>query len=116
MTRAYWLDQDKLFLTSLLLLVEPSKSEFDRVAAAISEAGPDDYDMDILNRLYRDSALVLPHRPNALLTGEFRSKSHSRYLGNPVEDWDPAKILAEAKLVHFSDWPVPKVGLPFGPV
>ncbi|KAL2784669.1 nucleotide-diphospho-sugar transferase [Aspergillus keveii] len=98
MPRAYWLDQDKLFLTSLLLLVEPSKSEFDRI----------DYDMDILNRLYRDSALVLPHRPNALLTGEFRSKSHSRYLGNPVEDWDPAKILAEAKLVHFSDWPVPK--------
>jgi hypothetical protein len=90
-------------------------SEFGRVAAAISEAGPDDYDMDILNRLYRDSALVLPHRRNALLTGEFRSKMHSRYLGSRVEDWDPAKILAEAKLVHFSDWPVPKVGRPFQP-
>ncbi|KAL3483608.1 nucleotide-diphospho-sugar transferase [Aspergillus germanicus] len=98
MPRAYWLDQDKLFLTSLLLLVEPSKSEFDRVAAAIPEAGPDDYDMDILNKLYRDSALVLPHQPNALLTGEFRSKSHSRYLGSPVENWDPTKIFAEARL------------------
>jgi hypothetical protein len=111
MPRAYWLDQDHIFLTSLLLLIEPSKAEFDRVIAAISEAGPDDYDMEILNRLYKDSALVLPHRPLALLTGEFRSKSHVRYLGSAVEDWDPTKILAEAKLVHFSDWPIPKVCL-----
>ncbi|KAL3460076.1 nucleotide-diphospho-sugar transferase [Aspergillus heterothallicus] len=107
MPRAYWLDQDSLFLTSLLLLVEPSKSEFTRVITAISDAGRDDYDMDILNKLYRDSALVLPHRPNALLTGEFRSKIHTRYLGS-AQGWDPAKILAEAKVIHFSDWPVPK--------
>ncbi|KAJ0416496.1 nucleotide-diphospho-sugar transferase [Aspergillus carlsbadensis] len=108
MPRAYWLDQDNLFLTSLLLLVEPSKPEFHRVEEAISGAGPEDYDMDILNHLYRDSAMVLPHRPNAMLSGEFRSKTHERYLGSPVADWDPAKIFAEAKLVHFSDWPVPK--------
>jgi hypothetical protein len=112
MPRAYWLDRDTLFLTSLLLLVEPSKSEFTRVTGAISEAGRDDYDMDILNKLYKDSAMVLPHRPNALLTGEFRSKTHTRYLGSP-DGWDPATILAEAKVVHFSDWPVPKVRFPF---
>ncbi|KAL2816084.1 glycosyltransferase family 8 protein [Aspergillus granulosus] len=108
MPRAYWLDHDNNFLTSLLLLIKPSEFEFDRVMTAVSEAGPAEYDMDILNRLYKDSALVLPHRPYALLTGEFRSKIHTRYLGSSVEDWDPEKILMEAKLIHFSDWPIPK--------
>ncbi|KAL5339284.1 hypothetical protein BJX70DRAFT_364383 [Aspergillus crustosus] len=58
--------------------------------------------------LYKSSALVLPHRPYDLLTGEFRSKSHIAYLGNDLEVWDPEKILKEAKYLHFLDWPVPK--------
>ncbi|KAL2808647.1 nucleotide-diphospho-sugar transferase [Aspergillus granulosus] len=108
MPRAYWLDQNDHFLTSLLLLIKPSQFEFDRVMTAVSKANPAEYDMDILNRLYKDSALVLPHRPYALLTGVFRSNLHSRYLGNSVEEWNPAKIIMEAKFVHFSDWPIPK--------
>ncbi|KAE8152257.1 nucleotide-diphospho-sugar transferase [Aspergillus avenaceus] len=80
MPRAYWLNFDDRVLTSLLMLVQPS-----------------DFD-----------ALVIPHRPYSMLTGEFRSKRHADYLGNPLETWDPERAFEEAKLVHFSDWPVPK--------
>lgn len=109
MPRAYWLGSDDCTLTSLLLLIHPSEFEFNRIMTTVSEAGPAEYDMEIMNKLYKDSALVLPHRPYALLTGEFRSKSHGSYLGNSLDEWDSEKILMEAKLVHFSDWPVPKV-------
>ncbi|KAI9371699.1 hypothetical protein BJX61DRAFT_543392 [Aspergillus egyptiacus] len=71
--------------------------------------------MEIVNDLYKDSALILPHRPYDLLTGDFRSKSHSAYLGNDLEEWDPERILSEAKYLHFSDWPVPKPWLSASP-
>jgi hypothetical protein len=29
-------------------------------------------------------------------------------LGSSTEQWDAEKVLKEAKLVHFSDWPLPK--------
>ncbi|KAL2842495.1 nucleotide-diphospho-sugar transferase [Aspergillus pseudodeflectus] len=115
MPRAYWLNPNDRTLSSQLVLIEPSESEFTRIMAAISNAGSSDYDMEIVNNLYKDSALILPHRRYDLLTGEFRSKSHSSYLGNDVEVWDPEKILEEAKYLHFSDWPVPKPWLPASP-
>ncbi|KAL3470974.1 nucleotide-diphospho-sugar transferase [Aspergillus californicus] len=108
MPRAYWLNPDDHTLSSQLVLVQPSKSEFSRIMAAISDAGSSDYDMEVVNVLYNNSALILPHRRYDLLSGEFRSKSHSAYLGNGLEVWDPQKILKEAKYLHFSDWPVPK--------
>lgn len=110
MPRAYWLDFNGRTLSSQMVLVQPSEFEFTRVMKAIDEAGKSDYDMEILNNLYRDSALIIPHRPYAVLTGEFRSKKHTDYLGNPLEPWDPVKTFQEAKFLHFSDWPVPKVG------
>ncbi|KAL2836688.1 glycosyltransferase family 8 protein [Aspergillus pseudoustus] len=115
MPRAYWLNTDDRTLSSQLMLIQPSKFEFDRIMAAISNAGSSDYDMEIVNNLYKGSALVLPHRRYDLLTGEFRSKSHSAYLGNDSEVWDPEKILKEAKYLHFSDWPVPKPWLSASP-
>lgn len=75
----------------------------------IQQAGSNNYDMEIVNKLYRDNALVLPHQLYNLLTGEFRSKKHISYLGSEEEPWDPEKILKEAKFLHFSDWPVLKV-------
>ncbi|KAL4874288.1 glucose N-acetyltransferase [Aspergillus karnatakaensis] len=108
MPRAYWLKSDGHTLSSQLALIQPSEFEFSRIMAAISDAGSSEYDMEIVNNLYRDSALILPHRPYDLVTGEFRSKSHTAYLGNDVEVWDPEKTLQEAKYLHFSDWPVPK--------
>jgi hypothetical protein len=109
MPRAYWLNFDDRVLSSQLVLLEPSDVEFSRVVQGIKTAETNDYDMEIVNNLYKDSAMILPHRPYNLLTGEFRSKNHSDYLGNSEEPWDPEKVLAEAKFLHFSDWPVPKV-------
>ena len=96
-------------MSSQLMLVQPSAVEFHRIEQCIAAAGSNDYDMEIVNNLYRDSAFILPHRPYNLVTGEFRSKNHTSYLGNPQELWDPVEVLREAKFLHFSDWPVPKV-------
>lgn len=109
--RAYWLDPVDRVMSSQLMLIQPSEFEFNRVMNATSHAKSDDYDMEIVNYLYRDSALILPHRPYDILTGEFRSNDHADYLGNAIERWDPDAVLKEAKYLHFSDWPVPKVCL-----
>ncbi|KAI2705974.1 CAZyme family GT8 [Penicillium roqueforti] len=108
MPRAYWLNPDDRVLSSQLVLIEPSTFEFTRVMQAIANASSGDFDMEIVNDLYKDSAFVLPHRRYDLLTGEFRGKEHAGYLGNPLEEWDPYAILKETKFLHFSDWPVPK--------
>ncbi|OCK81505.1 glycosyltransferase family 8 protein [Lepidopterella palustris CBS 459.81] len=114
MPRAYWTDHRPWPLTSLLMLLEPSTVELDAFKASIkagasaTNSNAQKYDMDLLNDRFADSALVLPHRPYALLTGEFRSHNHSAYMGNDRGEWDPDRILKEAKLIHFSDWPLPK--------
>jgi hypothetical protein len=107
--RAYWLNLDDRVLSSQLVLIQPSEFEFNRIKKAIDGAGANDYDMEIINDLYKNSALVIPHRPYILLTGEFRSHNHADYLGNDIQAWEPEKVLKEAKFIHFSDWPVPKV-------
>lgn len=118
MPRAYWNLPDLRQLSSLLIVIEPSYREFDalmetadaarygQLAVNISEGHM--YDMELLNDRYLDTALVLPHRQYGLITGEFRTKSHRSFMGNEHEDWDPDRALAEAKFVHFSDWPLPK--------
>ncbi|KAH9904019.1 glucose N-acetyltransferase [Xylariomycetidae sp. FL2044] len=108
MPRAYWLFPDHKDLSSQLMLVEPSEVEFDRIMKKTEQAGRNDYDMEIVNQLYADNAMILPHRPYDLLTGEFRGKKHENYLGTDREEWDPVAIFNEAKFLHFSDWPVPK--------
>lgn len=108
MPKAYWLLPDSNVLSSQLLLVQPSTAEFDRVMNRIAEAGTNDYDMEIVNQIYINEAMILPHRPYDLLTGEFRSGNHAKYLGNKDEDWDPVYVFNEAKFLHFSDWPIPK--------
>jgi hypothetical protein len=92
-----------------VILIQPSEFELNRIITAIIASNPGEYDIEIINKLYRGNALVIPYRPYGLLSGEFRNKEHSKYLGNSEEDWDPEKALRDAKLVHFSDWPVPKV-------
>jgi alpha-N-acetylglucosamine transferase len=113
MPRAYWLLPDTAILSSQIMVVQPSQAEFARIEAKIQSAGENEYDMEIVNDLYLDHALILPHRPYNLLSGEFRADDHAKYLGGDAgADWDPAAVLREAKFVHFSDWPVPKPWLP----
>ncbi|KAG4434671.1 hypothetical protein IFR05_009846 [Cadophora sp. M221] len=105
--RAYWLD--KPYLSSQLVLIQPSAEEFKRVKDSIDGAVSGDFDMEIVNNLYGKDCMIIPHRRYDLLTGEFRSKGkHETYLGNTYEEWDPEKVFKEAKFLHFSDWPVPK--------
>lgn len=108
MPRAYWLYPENKILSSQLMLVQPSEVEFDRIMKKMEFADRNDYDMEIVNQLYADSAMILPHRPYDLLTGEFRADKHQNYLGTDREEWDPVAIYNEAKYLHFSDWPVPK--------
>ena len=110
MMRAYWELPKKKELTSLFILLQPSDEEWQRLTAAsrADNRPAGDYDMEILNRFYGDSAMVLPHRQYGLLTGEFRSTDHSNYIGSFFEKWDADRIYREASLVHFSDWPLPK--------
>lgn len=95
-------------LSSQLMLITPSQDSFATISTAIQNAGPDEYDMDIITQLYADSVMKLPQRPYNLLTGEFRRKTHDHYLGDSDLKWDVKHVLAEAKYLHFSDWPVPK--------
>lgn len=114
MPRAYWLFPDSKILSSQIMLVQPSAVEFDRIVKKMETAGRDDYDMEIVNQLYADSAMILPHRPYDLLTGTFRGKTedHIKYLGTDREPWDPVAVFNEGKFLHFSDWPVPKPWIP----
>ncbi|KAJ4302621.1 hypothetical protein N0V90_001510 [Kalmusia sp. IMI 367209] len=91
-----------------LILLEPSTFEWRRIQNFIDKKDSG-FDMDILNTIYKDSCVVLPHRRYNLISGEFRGgrESHTKYLGSD-EEWDGTKMLEEAKFVHFSDWPVPK--------
>ena len=117
MPKAYWFDDDrrKLFTTGVML-VQPSEHEFSRIMSAVEAARKEEYDMEIVNNLFGDSADVLPHRPYPLVSGEFRANSHEKYLRRPDsyggddvgEEWDATDVFNEAKFVHFSDWPVAK--------
>lgn len=109
MPLAYWIDPKDRVFTSGLMLIQPSTTEFSRIMDEVSNAPSGVYDMEIMNKLYGDSALVIPHRPYTLLTGEFRSNNHEAYLGNTDEPWDAEETLKATKYLHFSDWPVPKV-------
>lgn len=104
MPRAYWLNQ--LFLSSQLIVLEPSHSEWKRIQDTMSQE-TSGFDMDILNEMYNSSCIILPHRKYNLLSAEFRAENHVKYMGGNGT-WDGAGALEEAKFIHFSDWPVPK--------
>lgn len=106
----YWGEPEGWAFSSQLMLIKPSKEEFEKVEKAITTAKPDEYDMDIINNLYSPSKQILriSHRPWNLLSGEFRRRDHTAYLGSRSAKWDPDQVLSEAKFMHFSDWPIPK--------
>jgi len=108
MPRAYWLD--RFFLSSLLVVIEPSEDSWQRVQDAMEHHEGNDYDMEILNKVFGNSALALLPRRYALLTRTFGQQANEReaYLGSPTNSWNAREVIEEAKFVHFSDWPLPK--------
>ena len=110
MTRAYWDLPEKRALSSRLVLIEPSHSEYERLmqAGRAAQTQEGTFDMDSLNRFYDDTALVLPHLKYGLISGEFRSEDHKHYLGRSGAEWDPEWVMKEISLLHFSDYPIPK--------
>ncbi|KAK7424600.1 N-acetylglucosaminyltransferase [Neonectria magnoliae] len=70
-----------------------------------------EFDMEVLNHMFRDLAMISPHwrLALALLTGEFYTRDHSKYLAPDVdEEWNSMSEVSRAYSVHFSDWPLPK--------
>lgn len=109
--RAYWLTdkEDKsapLRLGSHVMLVEPNLATYDRIMVRASELRK--FDMELINDVFGATAMVLPHRGLAMLSGELRQSEHSRYLGEDADDWNTERELQESHLIHFSDWPLPK--------
>lgn len=89
----------------------------------------DDYDMEILNKFIDDNLQrgtmkfgIIDHRIYGVLTGEFREQYHSKFVCDPQhlpfishqsnEGWNGTDVIQHAKLVHFSDEPIPKPWLP----
>jgi alpha-N-acetylglucosamine transferase len=114
--RAYWLNEKdtdvaKQILGSHVMLIEPQKERYRQILKEALRSG--DFDMEVVNRMFKDSAMILPHRRLALLTGEFRKTEHSQYLaGEEGEEWNAMGEVSRSVLVHFSDWPLPKPWLP----
>ncbi|KAI4655637.1 hypothetical protein J4E93_000352 [Alternaria ventricosa] len=113
MARAYWTDSKPWPLSTTLMVVKPSLDELAKFKNRM-EGGGDSmlvemhrYDMEVLNERFEESALVLPHRPYALRTAEFRRHNHSEYLGSADETWDAEKVYKEGKIIQFSDLPLP---------
>ena len=109
MPDAYW---KHAAFSPNVMLIRPSHSESQRVFNAIinDRSGSESEGEAVVNSLYSDSCLVLPHRPYSLLVREFRQRydSHEPYLGSISERWNATAIVKEAKVVHFTDWPMEK--------
>lgn len=92
------------------MLLESNEKQYGRIMdEAVTSV---DYDMEVINHMF-NSAMILPHRRVALLSGEFRANDHSRYLSpNEDEEWNAIAEVSKAFLVHFSDWPLPEPWLP----
>lgn len=110
--RAYWLtDKDanisSQVLGSHVMLLEPNDGRYRTIMDEAKQSG--EFDMEVLNQLFNTSAMILPHRRLALLTGELRKTDHSKYLAPDVdEEWNAMAEVSRSVLVHFSDWPLPK--------
>lgn len=112
--RAYWTPKNPSSpydtLTSGFMLIEPNYDNFQMVLAAAQVRPEGDYDMDVINDVFRGKMETLPHRGLAMLTGEFRETVHWDYLGVD-NNWNGRRELENISYLHFSDWPFPKVSI-----
>ncbi|KAK0101441.1 N-acetylglucosaminyltransferase [Cadophora gregata] len=103
----YWGEPTGWAFSNQMMLITPSANEFARIQAEIEKADPDQYDLTIVEKLYKSKTLKIPQRPYHLMTGEFRRQDHSKYRGSSKK-WDPEAELHNSKMIHFSDWPIPR--------
>ncbi|KAL4902029.1 nucleotide-diphospho-sugar transferase [Aspergillus multicolor] len=114
--RAYWLEPSeengsmgRQILASHVMLIKLNERIFSRIMDEARASG--DFDMEVLNHLFSETVMILPHRRIALLTGEFQKSDHSLYLSDDpdgVQKWNVMAEVSRAYLFHFSDWPLPK--------
>ncbi|KAF2011833.1 glycosyltransferase family 8 protein [Aaosphaeria arxii CBS 175.79] len=111
--RAYWLnDIDSASIAeqticSHVMLLQPDQYYYDTIMNETQRSK--NFDMEVINSLFKGSAMILPHRRLALLTGEFRTRDHQKYLREePDAEWNAMAEVSRSVLVHFSDWPLPK--------
>jgi len=124
MPRRYWthsLPGQPRPLSSMMVLLEPNPAELQNMLDMLRSWRMDPktsvrrgFTAQLLDNRFGASALVIPHRPYALSSAEFRRRDHAVYLGtvnapqSQKSSWDADAVLKEAKLVHFNDWPLPK--------
>jgi len=104
MPRSYWETPPKL--NSQVMLIQPSVHDYGWLEK-VGMAGEDKADMELVNDLYQDTATVLPHKIYDSLTPTFRENQEA-FLGDESQQWDSDAALGTAKLLHSSDWPLPK--------
>ncbi|KAF2181283.1 glycosyltransferase family 8 protein [Zopfia rhizophila CBS 207.26] len=111
--RAYWLgdvDQSSFAeqtICSHVMLLQPNEYYYHTIMNETQRSL--DFDMEIINHLFKNSAMILSYRRLALLAGEFRKKEHREYLlEEPDSEWNAHAEVSRSFLVHFSDWPLPK--------
>ncbi|KAL2074131.1 hypothetical protein VTL71DRAFT_7909 [Oculimacula yallundae] len=105
----YWGGSTGWAFSNQMMLITPSASEFAKIEAEIKKPGSDTngYDLSIAEKLYSRKTLKIPQRPYHLMTGELRLQDHSKYLGSG-QNWDAQEALQKSKMLHFSDWPIPR--------
>ncbi|KAH8595601.1 hypothetical protein B0O99DRAFT_652061 [Bisporella sp. PMI_857] len=105
----YWGKTDRWHFSTQLMLIEPSAEYLSQVADGIKAAGPQEYVVDTLTKVFNRKIIKIPQRPFGLSSGEYRRETHHEYMDNRAPNkWDPDRMLKEAAILHFSDYPIPK--------
>ncbi|TKX23267.1 acetylglucosaminyltransferase-like protein [Elsinoe australis] len=101
--RAYWSDKGKeTIISSTFMLINLSERLWHRVEAATQHIGNDKYDMDIINELLGDTALVLPGKYVTINshweTWDLPNWYHEEEDFSKIEVEEPIKIDANAEI------------------
>ncbi|KAF7555101.1 hypothetical protein G7Z17_g2447 [Cylindrodendrum hubeiense] len=111
--RAYWLDDS--FLSSTLMLIQPTAKLWDQIKQTVATLPPHQYDMDIVNALFGDIAVRLPgsyivlntHWEDWSLPSWFEPRATASNVAAPVasqaaSDQDMEDLLAQSYVLHFT--------------
>lgn len=102
---AYWISES--FLSSTLMLIEPSDKLWSLIYYEIQDIPSDQYDMDIINKVFQGTSPLLPGAYSTLnshwedwnlpLWSEIRSTSETS-----VSSWDLYNLYLESYVIHFT--------------